>query len=45
MRERFSPCVPLSRQSLTLDELLQGVTDDNIPFDWRTGPAVGKEAL
>ena len=30
-------------QDLTLDELLRGVTDDNLPRDWDTGPAVGKE--
>ena len=28
----------------TLDELLRGITDDNIPGDWDTGPATGKEA-
>jgi len=28
----------------TLDELLRGITDDNIPSEWDTGPAVGKEA-
>ena len=27
----------------TLDELLRGITDDNIPSEWDTGPAVGKE--
>jgi antitoxin MazE len=30
-------------QPLTLDELLCGITDDNIPSEWNTGPAVGKE--
>jgi antitoxin MazE len=33
----------VSPQPLTLDELLRGVTDDNIPSEWDTGPAVGKE--
>jgi antitoxin MazE len=28
----------------TLDELLRGVTDENIHGEWDTGPAVGKEA-
>ena len=30
-------------QPLTLDELLRGVTDENCPGEWDTGPAVGKE--
>jgi antitoxin MazE len=34
---------PIAPQSLTLDDLLRGVTDDNLPGDWDTGPAVGKE--
>lgn len=33
----------LAPQPLTLDELLRGVTDDNLPGEWATGPAVGKE--
>ena len=28
----------------TLDELLHGVTDDNLHGEWDTGPAVGKES-
>lgn len=28
---------------LTLEELLTGVTDENLPGEWDTGPAVGKE--
>ncbi len=28
---------------LTLDELLRGVTDENLPGEWDTGPATGKE--
>jgi antitoxin MazE len=27
----------------TLDELLRGVTDDNLPGEWDAGPATGKE--
>jgi antitoxin MazE len=28
---------------LTLDQLLRGITDENLPGEWNTGPAVGKE--
>ncbi len=28
---------------VTLDELLRGVTKRNIPGEWATGPALGKE--
>jgi antitoxin MazE len=34
---------PVTPQPPTLDELLRGITDDNIPGEWDTGPAVGKE--
>ncbi len=34
---------PVVPQPPTLDELLRGVTDDNLPDEWQTGPAVGKE--
>ncbi|HEY7424075.1 MAG TPA: AbrB/MazE/SpoVT family DNA-binding domain-containing protein [Gemmataceae bacterium] len=34
---------PLAQPPLTLDELLQGVTDENLHGEWDTGPAVGKE--
>ena len=34
---------PVAPERLTLDELLRGVTDDNIPGEWDTGPATGKE--
>jgi antitoxin MazE len=27
----------------SLEELLRGITDDNLPGEWDTGPAVGKE--
>jgi antitoxin MazE len=30
-------------QVLTLDELLRGITEDNVPGEWDTGPAAGKE--
>ena len=31
-------------QAPTLAELLRGVTDDNLPDEWDTGPATGREA-
>jgi len=34
---------PVTAQPPTLDELLRGVTEDNSPREWDTGPAVGKE--
>lgn len=34
---------PLRPQPLSLEELLSGVTDENIPGEWDTGPAIGKE--
>jgi len=34
---------PIAPQPLTLEQLLRGVTDDNLPGEWDTGPAVGKE--
>jgi antitoxin MazE len=34
---------PVAPQPLTLEELLRGVTDDNIPGEWDTGSAIGKE--
>lgn len=34
---------PITPQPLTLDQLLSGVTDENLPGEWDTGPAVGKE--
>jgi antitoxin MazE len=36
---------PIARPTLTLDELLRRVTDGNLPGEWDTGPAVGKELL
>ncbi|MCI0459984.1 MAG: AbrB/MazE/SpoVT family DNA-binding domain-containing protein [Gemmataceae bacterium] len=34
---------PIKPPPLTLDQLLRGVTDENLPGEWDTGPAVGKE--
>jgi antitoxin MazE len=34
---------PIKPQPLTLEELLRGITDENLPGEWHTGPAVGKE--
>ncbi len=34
---------PVAPQPCTLEELLRGVTDDNVPGEWDTGPAAGKE--
>jgi antitoxin MazE len=36
----IQPAVP---PPLTLEELLRGVTDENLHGEWDTGPAVGKE--
>jgi antitoxin MazE len=33
----------ITEEPLTLDELLRGVTDQNLHGEWDTGPAVGKE--
>jgi antitoxin MazE len=34
---------PVSAEPLTLDELLRGVTEENLHGEWDTGPAVGRE--
>lgn len=34
---------PVSPQPLDLEELLRGVTEDNLHGEWDTGPAVGRE--
>jgi len=34
---------PLAHEPLTLDDLLRGVTDQNLHTEWDTGPAVGRE--
>jgi antitoxin MazE len=33
----------LPQESLTLEELLRGVTDQNLHGEWDTGPATGRE--
>ncbi len=35
--------VPVIEQKLTLEQLLEGVTEENIHGEVQTGPAVGKE--
>ncbi len=34
---------PITQPPLTLDQMLRDVTDENLPGEWGTGPAVGKE--
>lgn len=34
---------PIAEEPITLEELLRGVTDENIHGEWDTGPAVGGE--
>ena len=34
---------PIAPEPPTLDELLRGVTDENLHGEWDTGPAVGRE--
>jgi len=34
---------PITPPALTLEQLLRGITDENLPGEWHTGPAVGKE--
>jgi antitoxin MazE len=43
LREGEIVIQPLTRAPLTLDELLRGVTDENLHGEWQTGPAVGRE--
>jgi antitoxin MazE len=33
----------IAPQPLTLEQLLRGITEDNLPNEWDTGPATGKE--
>lgn len=33
----------IASQPITLQQLLQGITDENLPGEWDTGPATGKE--
>ena len=35
---------PVRAPRLTLEKLMEGVTPDNVPREWNTGPAVGREA-
>jgi antitoxin MazE len=34
---------PIAPEPPTLDELLSGITDNNMPGEWDTGPVIGKE--
>lgn len=34
---------PLAQPPITLDELLQGVSDENLHGEWDTGPSAGRE--
>jgi antitoxin MazE len=34
---------PITTEQLSLEQLLCGITDDNLPGEWETGPRVGKE--
>jgi antitoxin MazE len=34
---------PIATQRLTLEDLLREITDENLPGEWQTGPASGKE--
>jgi antitoxin MazE len=34
---------PVAALAPTLDELLRGITEENIPGEWQTGPPAGKE--
>jgi antitoxin MazE len=34
---------PVAPHPPSLEEQLRGITDDNLPGEWDTGPAVGKE--
>lgn len=34
----------LGPESLTLEDLLRGIADENVPEEWGTGLAVGREA-
>jgi antitoxin MazE len=35
---------PHAEESLSLEDLLRGVTDENLHGEWDTGPAIGKES-
>lgn len=34
---------PITPPALSLEDLLRGITDENLPGEWETGPAAGKE--
>ena len=34
---------PITPKPISLDQLLRGITAENLPGEWDTGPAVGKE--
>ncbi len=34
---------PLGKPSVTLEQLLDGITEENLHGEWQTGPAVGNE--
>ena len=34
---------PRAEESFRLEDLLQGITDENLHGQWETGPAIGKE--
>ena len=34
---------PVSAEPLTLEELLRGISRENLHGEWETGPAVGRE--
>lgn len=35
---------PIAPQPPTLEDLLRGITDENLPGEWDTGPPIGREA-
>ncbi len=43
VRGLWYPFVTVGVPALTLDDLLRGITDENLPGEWDTGPAIGKE--
>jgi antitoxin MazE len=36
---------PIAQRPVLLKELLRGVTNENLPGEWNTGPTIGKEVL
>ena len=39
----FAGCLELVLERLSLELLLKGVNDQNLPGEWDTGPNIGKE--